>query len=252
MRKGILFIFMLLISGSISYGQTFYDWKIERSWTASLGVGTATYFGDIDSDFNFSPSAFQFAMRYKTPVNRLFGRAEFSVYSIEGTDIGTPNEGRGGEFESTNFELALIASYYLWPTNDPYYARRIFNPYAFAGLGVTYFNPKAVVNGEKQALQPLMTEGVKYDRIAGVLPFGVGASFQINYIFDISIEGGMRYTFTDFLDDMSERGNPDSKDWYWIMAIKLELYLPYDLFRKTGNKPKVKTFRKFKDTLWID
>ena len=251
MKKLLFFGWFCAMAVTDSNGQAFYDWKIERKWILSGGIMASTYYGDLESDFNYTPSGGQLGLKFKTPVNRLFGRVELSVFTLEGTDIGTPNEfSRGASFESTNIELSGVAIYYLFPTSDPYYARPVFNPYVFGGIGFLYFNPKGEVDGEEQALQPLMLEGVDYSRLVGVFPFGLGATFRINYLFDISLEGGFRYTLTDYLDDVSKRGNPDSNDLYWIMGIKLEAYLPYDIFSKKGNKPRVKMFRKFKNTIY--
>ncbi|MFM7855937.1 MAG: hypothetical protein ACKO96_29450, partial [Flammeovirgaceae bacterium] len=42
-----------------------------------------------------------------------------------------------------------------------------------------------------------------YSLLQFSIPFGVGARFRINEVFDIWADVGFRYTFTDYLDDVS-------------------------------------------------
>jgi hypothetical protein len=82
--------------------------------------------------------------------------------------------------------------------------------YAFGGIGLLYFNPKAQYNGNWIALQPLGTEGQglpgggrKYSRVTVVIPYGLGLRYAVNRDWRIGLEVGMRKTFTDYLDDVS-------------------------------------------------
>jgi hypothetical protein len=46
--------------------------------------------------------------------------------------------------------------------------------------------------------------GIKpYSLLQFSIPFGVGARFRINEVFDLWADVGFRYTFTDYLDDVS-------------------------------------------------
>jgi hypothetical protein len=125
-----------------------------------------------------------------------------------------------------------------------------------------YFNPKAVMDGQKYALAPLQTEGVKYSRVTPVIPYGLGAKFKATPFFNLAIEAGWRKTFSDYVDDVSSvyvdnstftdpiaqkladrrpeiglpvkkagsiRGNPGSKDAYMLFSIRLEYYLSLQL-----------------------
>ncbi len=245
--KGKLFTTLLSFTiGSECVAQSFYDWRIDRKIVGSLGIGAATYYGDINSSLNWVPSTLQLAGKYHF-LNRLFGRAELSIYTIEGFD---KSKRRNADFTSTNIEFSLIADYSLFPTKKPYYERNWFNPYVFLGIGFTYVNPKGEVDGKKQALRPLMTEGVEYGPLIPVVPFGGGIRIKLNYVMDLTFEGGFRYTRSDYLDDVSERANPNLDDFYWIMSVKFEVYLPFDIFLRTGNRPRVKVFRKFRNTIY--
>ena len=93
---------------------------------------------------------------------------------------------------------------------------------------------------------------------------------------NISVNGGFRYTFTDYLDDVSTqhyddskfstplaaaladrgpeldyalreegnvRGNPETNDSYFIFSIRVDYYLPPNIFG-SGNKSKYNHRRK--------
>lgn len=91
------------------------------------------------------------------------------------------------------------------------------SPYLFAG--VAYFNmrPQASFNGTWYELQQLGTEGQgtiygddKYKTSLMSLPFGVGFKTNLWAIFGLSLEWGVRKTWTDYFDDISGKYvNPD-------------------------------------------
>jgi opacity protein-like surface antigen len=80
---------------------------------------------------------------------------------------------------------------------------RKVSTYVFIGVGGFWFNPKAKYNGEWVALQPLATEGVEYKKIAISMPFGGGFKYALSKKMSIGIEFCLRYTSTDYIDDVS-------------------------------------------------
>jgi hypothetical protein len=89
------------------------------------------------------------------------------------------------------------------------------NTYVFAGVAGFYFNPKAKDDGvggtgKWVALQPLGTEGQglmegrdKYSRFQLAIPFGFGLKYGVTRSMSIGLEYGARWTFTDYIDDVS-------------------------------------------------
>jgi hypothetical protein len=86
-----------------------------------------------------------------------------------------------------------------------------FTLFAFAGLGAFHFNPRAQYEGKWYSLQPMGTEGQgiipgkkKYNRIQVSIPMGLEVFFTTNpNLYRIGLEIGYRYTFTDYIDDIS-------------------------------------------------
>jgi hypothetical protein len=82
--------------------------------------------------------------------------------------------------------------------------RPMFSPYVFGGIAGFHHNPKAVYNNQWYELQPLSTEGqTPYGLYQLAIPGGVGAIVYLTDAISIGIEGGLRKTFTDYLDDVS-------------------------------------------------
>jgi len=114
----------------------------------------------------------------------------------------------------------------------------------------------------------------KYSRVQLSIPLGAGLKFAINDRINLGVEFGLRKTFTDYLDDVSgdyvnynellagngqlaadlsnrtgellgtdpvqlatgtQRGNPDSKDWYFISGLTLS-YSLFDDNNSWGGK----------------
>jgi hypothetical protein len=84
-------------------------------------------------------------------------------------------------------------------------------PYIMAGLSVFRFNPKGLLNDEWVALQPLGTEGQGtpeyggkiYSRTSAAIVLGGGFKMKLSRRFGLTIESGVRRTYTDYLDDVS-------------------------------------------------
>ena len=93
-----------------------------------------------------------------------------------------------------------------------------FSPYIFVGVGGFWFNPKAKYDNKWVALQPLQTEGVAYKRLAVSMPFGGGLKYAITNKLSVGLEMALRYTSSDYLDDVSsvyaDQSNADAMTQY--------------------------------------
>ena len=199
----------------------------------SLGVSlnAFNYFGDlspspkrISTDIGFTRPAIglsfthRFGPRYQLMANFMYG-------GIRGADSESadPNDVNNGAFRyvrNLSFrnrikELSVVGQIDLFENQATYISRVPWTPYVYAGIAVFHHNPQAQVPatdllgtpfpdaGEWVNLQPLKTEGKSYSLIQAAIPFGFGARFRINEVMDLSAEFGFRYTFTDYLDDVS-------------------------------------------------
>ncbi len=166
-------------------------------------------------------------------------QAQFMFGTISGSDAesadkGDPSNGvfrykRNLSFRNQIKELSVVAIFDLFENQATYMSRAKWTPYIYFGLAGFLHNPQAKApatdlqgNPLSQAgswvdLRPLGTEGQyskldptdvnygiqPYSLLQVSVPVGVGARFRINEVWDLSADIGFRYTFTDYLDDVS-------------------------------------------------
>jgi hypothetical protein len=183
--------------------------------------GASHYLGDLsDEKVNFNNTYF---------AASLFGRYNFSnkwavkgmasYGRISGDDKqSTKDESkiRNLNFYTDIYEFSVHLEYNLLKNDLKNISNRPFVPYVFGGIGVFNFNPKtdfADSTGGKKTyeLQPLATEGqgstvyndrIKYNLTEIMIPLGIGFRYRVSDAFLIGFETGLRYTNTNYLDDV--------------------------------------------------
>ncbi len=196
-----------------------------------ISVNALNYFGDLaplpskfSTDISFTNPGFgislfhRFGPRYTLQVQYMYG-------TLKGSDSesASPSDSenavfrykRNLSFRNHIHELSAVAYFDLFENQSTYISRVKWTPYVYLGIAGFYHNPQAKAPakdlqgnplteaGQWVDLQPLKTEGVSYSLIQFAIPFGVGARFRINEVMDLWGDIGFRYTFTDYLDDVS-------------------------------------------------
>ncbi|MGB1103776.1 MAG: DUF6089 family protein [Crocinitomicaceae bacterium] len=229
--------------------------------------GGSYYVGDLNRTRHFVDSKLAggliFRYNLSTRHSLRFTANYGNVFAFDAESKSSDQVNRNLSFKSRIIELAAgfeidILKYRI---NDMKYP---FTPYFFYQLAYTRINPKAEINGNEVALQPLGTEGQgtgipgtksrRYNLNQFTVPLGIGFKFNLRKRVAISIEYGIRKTFTDYLDDVSgnyldpdilaasngplsadladrslngmgtagmNRGNSGNKDWYSFYGIML-------------------------------
>ncbi len=225
----IVIAFLLISSASLCYSQT---WKYVRN-EFSIGVGSSNFFGELGGakgdakhdfrDLRLSTSRPVLSLGYKYMLNPIVSfKASFNTAYLSGDDASTKNEvrkNRNLSFRTGIWELAL--GFEVYPFSETvtkrYKIRGVggkksfsLSPYMSFGVGFAYFQPKAKLDGTWHKLQPLGTEGQglagrpdKYDRYTMTIPLGVGLKYTIDENWSIGFELSVRFTLTDYLDDVS-------------------------------------------------
>lgn len=138
---------------------------------------------------------------------------------------------RNMEFRNNIKEFTVVGVFDLFENMATYISRVKWTPYISAGGAVFISTPRGRapdtgINGADLGndagawvkLRPLGTEGqhsklektdanygIKpYSAVQFAIPVSVGARFRINEVLDLWAEIGFRYTFTDYLDDVSQ------------------------------------------------
>lgn len=195
-----------------------------------LNLGAANYLGEIGGSSGDS-RGFLFDMRFdQTNIsaggffrysfsNSLAAKISVNYVRIEGADSLSDNPNRIARnlsFRTDMIEATLTGEYAFLVLNDltrRSKSRIDFRAHAFTGAGVLFFYPYAKANDEWFYLRPLQTEGVEnaYDEMTIVVPLGIGASFTFNNKVRLGMEIGYRFSFTDYLDDVSTDYAYDSR-----------------------------------------
>jgi hypothetical protein len=243
-----------------SLGSTDHSLKI------TAGIGAASYQGELGNVGQTIRPMFGGGILYKIAPHLSF-KGEMNFFRLGGADANGSNPARNLSFESRNLEAYAGVMYELFDVDM--YSRGqglIVNPYAFAGLGFVTVNPTAELNGRDYNLRRFRTEDITYPGASLTMPLGAGVRFELTRRVGLALEAGYRFTFSDYLDDVSTtypaaaadplrasfidrgpevgtapaepgalRGNPNNKDGYLTVGLKLEyLLFPVD----NVSKPK--------------
>jgi hypothetical protein len=233
----LLFLTGIILLPLLSHSQS-NRWKRTR-YELVGGLGITTFMGDLgggaeashfisDYDFTAQRPLISAGFRYKI-LEPLAVKATVSYGWVSGSDDKSKDKyrlDRNLSFRSpivefaTQFEYSVIKE----PASHRYSLRRgrkfslrylTINTYLFAGVSGFWFNPKGLDDGPEGtnkwvALQPLGTEGQglvegreKYSRFQFAIPFGIGFKYSLSRNISIGAEFGARYTFTDYIDDVS-------------------------------------------------
>lgn len=168
------------------------------------GFGSAGYFGDLCSGIDCMTPRLNLVLGGEYRLDESITlRTELNFLKLSGDDAKGENIIRNLSFNSTNIEWSATVLYDLFEYNKMYRRRHIFSPYLFLGVGIVTVAPKATLDGTTYALRPLQTEGNSYGSVAFAVPYGGGVKIKINPVLNVTLEAGYRWTFTDYLDDVS-------------------------------------------------
>lgn len=229
--KKILFLALFLLSTS-AISQSFYRFRFEEPWSISASVGPTQYFGELYSFWKYQEGIqpdwnANISFQYTFGTN-LRARGDFSYIQMSGQDPpADPRSNRTPRdlsFRARNWEMSGILEYYLFPVKVNNITRNLWNAYVFAGLGMSTNNPTAQLDGNWVDLRPLQLENNPYERYIMVIPTGIGFKYKLNVYMDLSLEANYRWTFTDYMDDISA---------FNISEFYLDLVDDY----VTGNNP---------------
>lgn len=256
-------------------GTTVFGQRANNRSRSELGVmvGGSYYIGDLNPLKHFKNTHLAGSILYRFNINaRLIWRMNVLYGSIEGSDADASRDlirNRNLSFQSDIYEVGSGVEFNYFPFeigHDRYRGTAYF----LAEIAVMHMNPKAEYNGELVELQPLGTEGQgtslsgkrPYSLTQLTIPVGLGAKFSVGKRATIGLEYGLRFLFTDYLDDVSSyryadplvlaaengplaaamsnrsldgsrfgrRGNTASRDWYSFAGLSLTFRLgPKDI-----------------------
>jgi opacity protein-like surface antigen len=218
MKKILLSLFVLLTPLFV---------KAQHAWARpyfEVGVmgGFSNYSGELVNsivDVKHMHLAGAIFGRYNMNKYLTF-RLQVALGTISGDDKDSKVDKdvlRNLHFRSPLTEFGLMGEFNLMGYN-PVGHGKMFSPYAFLGISIFNFNPKAKHfdpnRGEEWVpLQPIHTEGQgsstfpnrkPYSRTQVSVPLGLGFKFAVHSNLNIGFEIGFRATRSDHLDDVGD------------------------------------------------
>ena len=273
MKKLLVILFILCCSYQHTLAQNFLSWQMnDRYFSTQLGAGFASYRGELKHNGSIQNEVSNISLGIEARLlSKIGARFEVGRYNIRGHDKHASDSSfarqRNLSFESVNYEVSLQGIFYMKPYAGDYYKRSQIDPYLMLGVGATYLSPTTTLGEDEFPLYEIQTEDTDYSRLTLIIPAGAGLKWKINPFINLISEITYRYTFSDYLDDVSgdfptsypdvtteilsnrkdevgvinqeaydelvggnPRGDDSLNDGYLFLNFKLEFFLPPDLF----------------------
>ncbi|UBM60696.1 DUF6089 family protein [Marinilongibacter aquaticus] len=228
MKKGLLaFLFVLFLASYSAQAQDTCKVCKPFPWEIGIPIGFTQYLGDVHCSMPYAAG--------NRLIGGLFARRHFGDYfalrpqvlvgGLAGDDFSHPDgywDYRGLSFKTPLVEASILGE--LYPFKDRKFTcdgltRKTIAPYLFAGIGAAYTNPK--VTSSTTTTFPALPRDLAADaenlkKWTAVIPFGVGAKWNLAEKFTLGVEAGYRVAFSDYLDGISMAGNSDRNDGYFV------------------------------------
>ena len=256
----------------------------QRHHEFGLTVGVSNYYGDLQDkvipDQNYNPvGGISYKYFFAPRIGLRVGAAYTRLAAADSTSDISVKRQRNLSFGTGLFEFHGGLEFNFLAVDI---LRAKVSPYIFGGVAVFYYNPFAYNEaGNKYNLRTLSTEGQGmqqypdrkvYKPVNVSFPFGGGLKFFIGKTLMITTEVGLRYTATDYLDDVSksyvnldslrgykgkvaadfsfrgdetgtfdgkypdykfQRGDSKNYDWYGFATLGVNIY--FDAFGNMGH-----------------
>lgn len=185
-----------------------------------FGIGTLNYTGDLVRNYHVSYSKPAVTAFYRSNISKIVSfRAGLLIGKMGASDskpIDAFAAKRNYSFNITLVEASTMMEYHFLDWRDDKYFVR-FTPYVFAGVALFGISGHA-------------NKPTEYSNVQGAIPFGMGVKYIMNPKYYLSLEFGMRKTFFDYLDNVSEDpsgrknyqyGNPNNNDNYFFLGLSI-------------------------------
>lgn len=206
----MILVFACLVNPSWLKAQQILGQRSE----VGAGVGVFNYTGDLVRTFQISSSKPAATVFYRSNISNVISlRTSITGGKIGATDTKNPIDAfaaqRAASFELFLLEAGATFEYHFLDWRDSKKRLR-FTPFVFAGANL--FG----ISGMEQ-------KNAEYSNIQFSIPFGGGMKYVLNPKYYIAFEFGIRKTFFDYLDNISE-GNPSFKNYQYGNSFDYDNY----------------------------
>ena len=202
----------------------------QHSSEAGIFIGVSNYMGDLaPSPLAANETNLAFGGQYRYMLNPKTGLKGSATYTkLSGADANVPLQDpsvgvRRWKMETRLLEAALQAEWHPLGAsrfnNAGVYQRQI-SPFIGAGVGLAFGTAKVNVPEDDKTRFPETDSQSAFL----VFPMTLGIRFDVTESLILTGEFSVRGTFSDYLDGVSQNGNPNTNDHFMFGGISL-LYL---------------------------
>jgi hypothetical protein len=179
--------------------------QLSQKSEVGIGIGTFNYSGDLVRTYNFAFSKPAATIFYRANLSQVISvRTSLTGGKIGASDTRNPLDAfaakRASSFDIFLMEASVGFEYHFLDWRDSKRKLR-FTPYLFGGFSL--FS----ISGNKSKPAP-------YSNVQTAIPFGGGIKYVLNPKYYVALELGIRKTFFDYLDNVSD-GNPAFKTYQY-------------------------------------
>jgi len=202
---------------SILFGQS--------SAEAGLFIGVSNYMGDLSpTPIAANETHFAFGAHYRYMLGPRLGiKGSVSFAKISGADVNKPIAQPGPSPRRWSMEAGLLefAVQGEWhPLGSPRFNNAGLyssqcSPFIGLGLGIAFAEAEVRTGDKDNTRFPEADDASTFV----VFPLTVGIRFDLSEYCILSGEFGLRATLSDYLDGVSENGNPRANDHYFMGGV---------------------------------
>jgi OmpA-OmpF porin, OOP family len=193
-------------------------------------LGGSNYQGDLADGIvvlKETRPAYGVIMRY-TPLKFLSFRLGFVQAGIVGDDANSTNidiRKRGYKISANMSELSILTEWQLpsYGTSGQGIFKQSITPFVFAGVGFASRDRDPTGPDNSSGYSPFPEFDSKKSFIS--IPIGGGVKYNFAPNFSTSLEWGLRATFSDYVDGVSQNANPLKNDYYMIGGLSFTYIL---------------------------
>ena len=214
--KTVLFLFLLF---SCFFTRAQHS-EVGFLLSSSYYIGELNQTGQVANQPNLGVGVFyrkNLNTRYSYRLGLNYGR----LSARDGFYSSGLSEWRQLAFSGNLFEGHALFEFNFLPYQINNRATSWFSPYVFIGLAIFTIKPKVDVGAFDEVAK---AEYV----VAPSVPFGMGVKFNLEHNMGLSVEWGMRKTFTDKIDGLPptfvggyQLSNSKNNDWYSFFGLTL-------------------------------
>lgn len=188
------------------------------------GIGGFNYSGDLVRGYKVTNTRPGFNIHHRQNYSRIvsvrYGLSAGYISASDDDPIDAFAVERARSFDVTVIEASVLFEYHFLDYKHKDSPVR-WSPFAFVGVGFSKWN-------NTDATQD-------FSKIQPAIPMGLGVKKLIGKRFSLDFEFGIRKTFFDYIDGISDTddlaikdyqyGNPNLDDWYMYTGISLNFII---------------------------